>query len=94
MDIQKVGTSELRSDRSIIRVGRVKNRGKVVCKGFCNKLRLRNNFVANCSLDNIFIPFKFRNIFSKVLWLGPEIIISSFIQSKLTALIVVLASLR
>jgi hypothetical protein len=48
-------------------------------KASCDKLRFRNNFIFNFNLGNrLLIPFKLRNIFPKVLWLGSQVIINSF----------------
>jgi hypothetical protein len=69
----------------------------VASKGFCNKLRFRNNFVSNLSSGKTLIaPFKFRNIslLPKVLWFGPRIIIRNFKQSNLFALIIALTTFR
>jgi hypothetical protein len=81
-------SSSLAATDNTNRRGRVKNIGKVACKGFCNKLQLHKNFISNFNLGNrLIIPFRFRNISPKVLCLGPQIIIN------LPALKVVLTSL-
>jgi hypothetical protein len=51
----------------------------VIYKGFCSKFRLRDNIVSDFNLsDRLVIPFKFRNIFPKVPWLGPKILANRF----------------
>jgi hypothetical protein len=64
--------------QSINRRERFEITGHAVCKeneeykDFCHKLRIPNGVVCYFTLGNgLIIPFKFRNIRTKVLWLHP-----------------------
>jgi hypothetical protein len=74
--VQKIRASVVKIVLDIQRKGRIKSRGKVICKGFCNNLWLCDNIVSDFNLDNrLVITFKFRNILPNVLCLVPEILV-------------------
>jgi hypothetical protein len=76
---KKSGKKLVRIIRRIERRGRIGNSTDVVCKRLCCKFRLHNVTIFFFNLGNSLItPFKFRQIFPRVLWLGLQIIISNF----------------